>query len=240
MVSYFGDLFSREILPSRDSGDLSEFMRIMAPVIDSIIMSLERAEFVEDPICGPRYSRMTSIVSSAQKRHGRILEIALREGLRASNRHQVWTEPRFVISRAADLLASEGDEVCQLSDLPYGEISRIIQLDIATFDEIDHGIRSYELKRANGLHDAGKVRSMRRDLACTRLLLKSYGHSLGFHPTRADAKVIFYYGQRSIPSPFSLIGNELDEHFDFAITARIEAANAYYRECLHQLLEGRR
>jgi len=49
--------------------------------------ALSWVAFVEDPIAGARYSRATSIVSSAYKRHGRILEMALRESLRESNRH---------------------------------------------------------------------------------------------------------------------------------------------------------
>jgi hypothetical protein len=235
----FGDLFPREQMPARQAGDLSDFMQMMTPIIDRIIDSLSRATFNEDPICGPRYSRISSILSSAQKRHGRVLEIALREGLRASNRYRVWTEPKFAVSLAADTLVnSQSEEACRQSELPYGQAYRFIQIDVGTFDETDQGIRSYELKRANGLHDAGKVRSIRRDLACTRLLLRSYGSSIGFRPVLADAKIIFYYGQRSIPSPYSLIGTELDNHFDFAITARIEAANIYYHDRLYQLLEG--
>src|SRR5829696_821829 len=61
--------------------------------------ALSQVRFVEDPIAGVRYSRATSIVSSAYKRHGRILEYALRESLRESNRHQVWNDERFRVSR---------------------------------------------------------------------------------------------------------------------------------------------
>jgi hypothetical protein len=232
------DLFDSEP-PSfvHTSGDLTPFMAIVRPLIDRTIATLKHAKFAEDPICGPTYSRLHSVVGSAQKRHGRILEIALREGLRESNRHRVWTEPKFAISLAADTLVnSQSEEACRRSELPYGEASRIIQIDVGVDSE--QNISAYELKRANGLHDAGKIRSMRRDLACTRLLLKSYGeHLRGLCPQQADALVIFYYGKRSIPAPYSLVGAELDDHFGFAITARIEAANQYYRDCLHELLE---
>ena len=61
--------------------------------------------FVVDPIAGVRYSRATSIVSSAYKRHGRILG-ALRESLRDSNRHSVWSDLLFRVSREADALAN--------------------------------------------------------------------------------------------------------------------------------------
>jgi len=64
------------------------FMERVTPVVDDTIAALSHVKFVEDPIAGTRYSRATSIVSSAYKRHGRILEIALRESLRDSNRHK--------------------------------------------------------------------------------------------------------------------------------------------------------
>lgn len=79
-----------------------DFMDRVGPVIDETIKSLARKKFIEDPIAGDRHSRNTSIISSAYKRHGRILETALRESLRDSNRHRVWKEDVFKVSRAAD------------------------------------------------------------------------------------------------------------------------------------------
>jgi hypothetical protein len=49
------------------------FMERVTPVVDETIRALAKVKFVEDPIAGARYSRATSIVSSAYKRHGRIL-----------------------------------------------------------------------------------------------------------------------------------------------------------------------
>jgi hypothetical protein len=65
------------------------FMEQVAPVVDDTIRALAQVSFVEDPIAGVRYSRATSIISSAYKRHGRILEFALRESLRESNRQSL-------------------------------------------------------------------------------------------------------------------------------------------------------
>ena len=85
------------------------FMERVAPVVDQTINSLSKVPFVVDPIAGVEYSRSTSIVSSAYKRHGRILEIALRESLRDSNRHNVWHDSAFRVSREADVLATTQD-----------------------------------------------------------------------------------------------------------------------------------
>jgi hypothetical protein len=68
------------------------FMERVCPVVDETIRALSKCKFIEDPVAGVRYSRATSIISSAYKRHGRILETALRESLRESNRHKVWQE----------------------------------------------------------------------------------------------------------------------------------------------------
>jgi hypothetical protein len=43
------------------------------------------------------------------------------------------------------------------------------------FDGADETIRAYEIKRGNGQFDAGKIRSITRDLKCIQVLLKGYG-----------------------------------------------------------------
>src|SRR5438552_10909536 len=112
------------------------FMDRIVPVVDETIRALSQVRFVEDPIAGVRYSRATSIVSSAYKRHGRILETALRESLRESNRHRVWQESNFRVSPAADgLVNTQSDAECVKSELPYGTGARTLQVDLIAFDE---------------------------------------------------------------------------------------------------------
>ena len=48
---------------------------------------------------------------------------------------------------------------------------------------------------------------------------------------------VLYYGVRSIPSPWSLVKGELDEHFGFPVVEKIEQANEYFRTKLHTLLD---
>jgi N6-adenosine-specific RNA methylase IME4 len=187
-------------------------------VVDDTISALSRTAFTQDPIAGPEYSRATSIISSAYKRHGRILEAAVRESLRESNRHQVWQEDAFRVSMAADaLVGSQGEEACRQSALPYGEKARAVQIDLVAYDNADQTIRAYEVKRGNGHFDAGKIRSIKRDLMCVQVLLKSYGQTAKLKPTAAEARIIFYYGLRSIPRPWSLVREDLDEHFGFPV-----------------------
>jgi hypothetical protein len=218
---------------------MTAFMERVGPVVDQTIQALARTKFVEDPIAGPGYSRSTSIVSSAYKRHGRILEIALRESLRESNRHKVWQDDAFHVSREADALANSQDEdACRRTTLPYGEGIRNIQVDMVAFDNADQMIRAYEIKRGNGQFDAGKIRSITRDLKCVQVLLKSYGELAKVKPVAAESKIIFYYGVRSIPRPWSLVKDELDTHFGFPVVEKIEEANDYFQAKLFALLDA--
>ena len=57
---------------------VSAFMERVGPVVDATIAALSRTRFIDDPVAGVKYSRATSIISSAYKRHGKILETAIR------------------------------------------------------------------------------------------------------------------------------------------------------------------
>src|ERR1700724_2992201 len=183
------------------------FMERVTPVVDDTIKARAKTKFVQDPVAGTKYSRATSIISSAYKRNRRILETALRESLRESNRHKVWQEDAFRVPRAADaLVGSQSEDACRQSSLPYGDSVRTIQVDMVAFDSADQTIRAYEVKRGNGQFDAGKIRSIKRDLLCVQVLLKSYGVELAkLKPVAAESRIIFYFGVRSIPRPWSLV-----------------------------------
>ncbi len=207
------------------------------PIVDQTISTLASARFVVDPIAGEKYSRLTSIISSAYKRHGTILEFALRESLRESNRHRVWREDSFRVSRAADqIVGQQTAEAYDSTLLPYGESTRTLQIDMMVFDSADQTLRAYEIKRGNGQFDAGKIRSIKRDLIVTQMLLKSYGAAAKLAPEKAEARIIFYYGRRSIPRPYSLVGSELNEHFGFPVYDLVEEANLYFKVQLYDLL----
>ena len=54
---------------------MAGFMDRVAPVVNETIRALAKTKFINDPIAGESYSRATSIVSSAYKRHGKILMV---------------------------------------------------------------------------------------------------------------------------------------------------------------------
>ena len=209
------------------------------PLVDETVRRLAIKAFRDDPIAGRKYARATSIVSSAYKRHGKILEAAIFERLRDNNRLSVWSDPAFAISAAAEGLVHNSSRADGFrSQLPYGDTARTVQVDIVVYDNLNRSLRTYEVKRGNGEHDAGKVRSIMRDLICTHVLLKSYGGGRGHEVDHSEAKIIYYYGVRSIPPPISLVREDLDEHFDYPVVEAVEQVNAYFRDRVHALLEA--
>ncbi len=213
----------------------------LKPVVDNTIESLARTKFRIDPIGGKKYSRQTSIISSAYKRHGQILELAIRERLSESQYFDVWHEPRFIISDVADrAIQGRNSDIPDgsLIELPFGGSGRAIQVDAFVFDRRIATLRSYEIKRGNGHFDAGKKRSLLRDTLCTQALLRNYGKSKGYDASVCEAKVICYFGIRALPESICLIGDELDDHFVFSVSSHVNRVNNYFMERLYMLIES--
>jgi hypothetical protein len=215
----------------------------VARFIDQTVAGLQRRRFLQDPILGSKQSRLHSIFASVGKRHGLIIEKALRESLLKSPNYEVWSEPKFSVSRAADDATAQSVQRCLATSMPYPitDAGRSLQLDVLAFDRNRNFLGSYEIKRGNGPNDSGKQRQIRRDLLATHVLLKSYGVSRQIPVEHARAYVVFYYGRGSLgkdAAQLTLTGRQLDDHFRWSVRADIEAANNYYRDRLTALLEG--
>jgi hypothetical protein len=97
---------------------------------------------------------------------------------------------------------------------------------------------AYEFKRGHGYYDSGKLRQMKRDVLAINVLLKGYGKQRHLEVRDSSAKIIFFYGTRSMAAPLSLTGADLDEHFGWPVYADIDAANHYFKGRLDALLDG--
>jgi hypothetical protein len=214
----------------------------MRPVVDGTIERLTAANFCCDPLMGEEYSRITSVVSSAYKRHGQILETAILECLRSYDRFEVWNDPALPISRAAEGLAAPlmaNPAAALEAHIPHGgDADRALQIDLLVHDRELNTLASYEVKRGAGSHDAGKRRSMMRDLICTQVILKSYGEArLGLPLQSASSHIIVYYGAENF-GPFTLTRDTLDDHFGVPIIEQVEEVNEYYRGRVETLLQA--
>lgn len=203
-------------------------------LIDTTFDRLAAKQFAPDPIVSdPRHSLVASVVSSAYKRHGAVIQTALRAALEAGGL-QVSDERRFRVSKPADDLAA--DDSASGAHLPYGASHRVVQIDLMVV-MIEDTLGAYEVKRGFGHHDAGKIRSMLRDLRCVRMLLRSYGEAvLGVTARAVDARLISYYGKRDLPEAWILDRASLDRHFGVPVLAAVEEANRYFSGKLNTLL----
>ncbi|WP_170505717.1 hypothetical protein [Ruegeria arenilitoris] len=224
---------------SNGASDAADLVLRLKPSVDATLERLAAKRFREDPIGGRKYSRATSIISSAYKRHGTLLEEAIVSRLSECPRLQVWREPSFKLSTQSLQICREVEntETLLKLDLPYGECEREIPLDMVVFDKEKRTLNSYNIKRGNGSYDAGKRRSIMTELFRTHLLLTSYGNALGFDVETSSALVIFYYGLKSVPDDLCIAGDELDDHFGFPVYQAVESVNDYFKNQLHALIE---
>lgn len=230
----------RNLSEISEAGEHQLLLDRLIPLIDETIRKLAQTKFRLDPLGGRKYSRATSIVSSAYKRHGVLLGQAIIERLKECAHLRVWTESGFKLSTESDALFRQHDyiEKCLGFALPYGEAERTIPIDMMVYDKRSETLRSYNIKRGNGSYDAGKRRLITEELVRTHMLLKSYAQLHGLRPNSVGAHIIFYYGVISIPPPFSFAGDQMDEHFGFDVSAAVEAANEYFRRQLYELIES--
>ena len=64
------------------------------------------------------------------------------------------------------------------------------------------------------------------------------GDFIGIGIQQAFSHIIFYYGQCSIPKPFSLTGAEMDEHFGWPVYATVDEVNQHFKARLFAILAG--
>ena len=220
---------------------MPDLVSILKPEVEATIQRLNAKKFRPDPIAGAHFSKIVSVMSSAYKRHGFIIERSILERLRQNPQFEVWDDRLFQVPATADHIVDSAIGEPQHifgSETTYRDGDRTLQVDAIVYDKANKTLRAYEIKRGSGLHDAGKRRSILRDLLCAQVLLKSYGEQRGLEVSDAKAHIIFYYGQCSIKKPFSLTKEELDEHFAFPVLDEVETVNEYFKERLFSILAG--
>src|SRR5215831_11083537 len=95
---------------------------LLKPEIEKTIQSLDTKSFDPDPIAGPHFSKITSVMSSAYKRHGYILERAILEAFKSCPHFRVWRDEAFQVPSAVDhIVQGSIDAPTKLigTDYPY-------------------------------------------------------------------------------------------------------------------------
>ena len=214
---------------------------LLKPEIDLKLKQLDEMKFATDPVAAPYFSRITSVMSSAYKRHGNILERAILETLKLCDHFEVWCEPKFQVPASVDNMVIPYLKFPSKligAEHPYSQGDRTLQLDAIVFNKNTGVLGAYEVKRGFGPHDTGKRGSILRNTLCTQVLLKSYAEQRGHEPKKALSHVIFYYGECSIQKPFAITGAELDQHFSWPVCESVDEVNKYFASRLFSMLAG--
>src|SRR5262249_41380463 len=139
---------------------------LLKPEIEKTIKGLDIRNFKPDPIAGPHFSKITSVMSSAYKRHGHILERAILESLRLCPHFEVWNDSKFQVPPAVEhIVAGSITEPTKLigTDYPYSASQRTLQIDVVVFNKNTGTLGAYEVKRGFGAHDSRRKHSMLRE-----------------------------------------------------------------------------
>lgn len=233
-----GGLAEAEPLVDQHEETGAEIGPLTRQCIEAKIATLDVAKLPVDPLVHVLMPRGGVLINSLVIREGHVLQRAITEVLSTNPRYVVWTEQNFAISKGADLLmrSDDGGDY-EGSDLRYGvDTARNVDLDIVVYDRVYQSLCAYEVKRGAGKLDNGKARSTKQDLLTARLLLASYGRGKGFTVESVDVFGIFYYGNRSLPRPMSISGDELDEHFGMSVQEPVEAALNLYRRMAREMM----
>ncbi len=79
-----------------------DLVSIMEPEVEETIQQLNARKFRSDPIAGPHFSKIVSVMSSAYKRHGFIIERAILEQLKLNPAFEAWEDRVFQVTSTAD------------------------------------------------------------------------------------------------------------------------------------------
>ena len=135
-------------------------VELLDPEIEATIQRLhDNKKFKTDPIAGPKFSRIASVMGSASIRHGNIIERAILEQLTARPELTVWADAKFQVSRNAEDIAGDAlknPASIDGNDLSYCEGRRTLQVDLIVYHNEARTLRAYEVKRGFGSHDRGK------------------------------------------------------------------------------------
>lgn len=220
-------------------------LEAVKPTVDRTISKLASTRFVIDPIAGEELSKITSIVSSAYKRHGAIIEVALFEAISQRNNIEAENRVKFFVNRNAssyieshDIKGPDGLSACMLSSIFYREEGAEYELDIVYFDHQTETIVALEVKRGNGQFDRGKRDSMIKPALTVRSLLASYAEHRGWPARSVDSRILAYYGVPKFPPAIYLRGQELNEFVGPGVFESVEEVNEYFRSSLLKVIGG--
>lgn len=214
-------------------------MAALLKAASEAVAAATAAKFPTDELLGAELSRLISVANSVVKRHGHLIERAIVEALEGSGRYQVLRNALVPITVAADsLVASNSAEALARVALRYDVPTvRSVSMDILVIDTEVAWAGAYQIKRGGGELGPRIRRPLERDLAATRLLLRSYVRDQGYATIdRITAATIDWLGSAGFPPHLTVPGPELDAHFGVPVASVIEKMSDHLRAELHKIV----
>ena len=202
---------------------------------EAVVANARRAVFVSDPVLGPRLSQIGSLLASVVKRHGRLIELALKDALMRSDRYVVLRDIAMPITVTTQELVRTGT-IAQLATTSValtGPIAQTVALDLIVIDRQQNRTFIVEVKRGGGKSEARKRHQVEWTLRCAQVQAIAFLGSLNFHVASARAVLIDIYGRAGYSPDLSVSGAAIDALFGVPVLHAVEAVTGLLAARLH-------
>jgi hypothetical protein len=207
---------------------------------EAVVANARRAVFVSDPVLGPHLSQIASLLASVVKRHGCLIELALKDALERSDRYLVLRDVAMPITTTTQELVRTGT-IAQLATTSValtGPVAQIVKLDLIVIDRQQNRAVIAEVKRGSGKSEARKRHQIEWVLRCAQVQAIAFLASLNLHVVSARAVLIDVYGRAGYSPDLSVSGSAIDDLFEVPVLPAIEAVTGLLAARLHADVPG--
>lgn len=114
---------------------------------------------------------------------------------------------------------------------------RSVNQDLVVIDPVMGWAGAYSIKRGGGSMGAGLRKPLERDVACVRLLLRSYLRDQGYSTVDVTTSAcIDWCGAAGLPPHLTVQGPDVDAHFGVPVIATVERMTDHLRDELHRAI----
>jgi len=202
---------------------------------DAVVANARRAVFVSDPLLGPRLSQIASMLASVVKRHGSLIELALKDVLERSDRYIVLRDVAMPITTTTQELIRTGTmaQLATTSVALTGSVAQTVKLDLVVIDRQENRAFIAEVKRGGGKSESRKVHQVEWILRCAQVQAIAFLGSLNYHVASARAVLIDIYGRAGYSPDLSVSGPAIDNLFGVPVLHAVEAVTDLLAARLH-------
>jgi hypothetical protein len=179
-------------------------------------------------------------LASVVKRHGCLIELALKDALERSDRYLVLRDVAMPITTTTQELVRTGT-IAQLATTSValtGPVAQIVKLDLIVIDRQQNRAVIAEVKRGSGKSEARKRHQIEWVLRCAQVQAIAFLASLNLHVVSARAVLIDVYGRAGYSPDLSVSGSAIDDLFEVPVLPAIEAVTGLLAARLHADVPG--